>query len=123
MTEANTPLLSLFAITRISSSRISSTGQNLREHGHQSASQIKEEVSAAAHGIFDLRAEGPQENHVPDDVRPAAMHEHRSEDGDPVMAGNDLRWNGGPLQDECVTTHQLKQKNEDIHYDNERRDH
>ena len=51
------------------------------------------------------------------------MHEHRSKDGDPVMAGNDLRRNRGPLHDECVTTHQLKQKNEDIHYDNERSDH
>src|SRR5579862_6534898 len=34
-------------------------GQNLGKHGHQSASQIKEEVSAAAHRVFDLRAEGP----------------------------------------------------------------
>jgi len=95
-------------------------GQNLGEHCHQSASQIKEEVSAAAHRVFDLRAEGPQENHVPDDVRPAAMHEHRSEDGHPAMAGNDVRRNRGPLHDEGVATHQLKQKNEDIHHDNER---
>src|SRR5580704_13813975 len=33
-------------------------GQNLGKHGHQSASQIKEEVSAVAHRVFDLRAEG-----------------------------------------------------------------
>jgi hypothetical protein len=85
-------------------------GQNLGKHGHQSASQINEEVSAAVHRVFDLRAEGPLENHIPDNVRPAAMHEHRSEDGDPLMAGNDLRRNGGPLQDECVITHLLKQK-------------
>ncbi len=51
------------------------------------------------------------------------MHEHRSEDGDPEMAGNDVRRNRGPLHDEGVTTHQLKQKNEDIHHDNERSDH
>ena len=36
------------------------------------------------------------------------MHEHRSEDGDPVMAGNDLRRNRGPLHDECITTHQRR---------------
>jgi hypothetical protein len=78
-------------------------GQNLGKHGHQTSGEIEEEVSAAAHRVFDLRAEGPQENHVPDDVRPTAMHEHRSEDGDPVMAGNDLRRNRGPLHDECVT--------------------
>jgi len=51
------------------------------------------------------------------------MHEHRSEDGDPVMAGNDLRRNGGPVHGECVTAHQLKQKNEDVHHDDERSDH
>src|SRR5579859_965814 len=51
------------------------------------------------------------------------MHEHRSEDGDPVMAGSDLRGNGGPLHDECVATHQLKHKNEDVHHDDERSDH
>jgi len=51
------------------------------------------------------------------------MHEHRSKDGDPVMAGNDRRRNRGPLHDECVTTHQLKQKNEDVDHDNERSDH
>jgi hypothetical protein len=48
---------------------------------------------------------------------------NRSKDGDPVMARNDLRRNRGPLHDECVTTHQLKQKNEDVHKDNERSDH
>jgi len=51
------------------------------------------------------------------------MHEHRSENGDPVMAGSDLRWNCGPLHDECVTSHQLNQKNEDVHHDDERSDH
>ena len=38
------------------------------------------------------------------------MHEHCSEDCDPVVAGNDLRRNRRPLHDECVTTNQLKQK-------------
>ena len=38
--------------------------QNLGKHGHQSASQIKEEVSAAPHRVFDLRAEGPQQNQL-----------------------------------------------------------
>jgi len=51
------------------------------------------------------------------------MHEHRSDDGDPVMAGYDLRRNRGPLHDKCITTHQFKQKYEDVHHDDERSDH
>jgi len=41
------------------------------------------------------------------------MHEHSSEDSHPVMAGNDLCRNRGPLHDKCVATHPLKQKNEE----------
>jgi hypothetical protein len=42
------------------------------------------------------------------------MHEHRRQDRDPVMAGNDLRWDRCPLSHEYVATHQLQHKNNDI---------
>jgi hypothetical protein len=97
-------------------------GQNLGKHGHQSASQTKEELSAA---VIASSISGPKTHRktmfpMMCDQLPCM---NIAVDGDPVMAGNDLRRNGGPLQDECVTTHQLKQKNEDVHHDNERSDH
>lgn len=87
---------------------------DLGEHCNQTASEIKGEVSRTAHGIFDLGGKGPQENHVADDVGPAAVHEHGSEDRDPSMAGSDLCRDGGPLRDERVAAGQLKQKNADV---------
>lgn len=42
---------------------------------------------------------------------------------DAAMAGDDLRRNCGSLHDECITAHQLKQKNEDVRHDHERSDH
>src|SRR5262249_34990322 len=71
-------------------------GQNLGQHGHYAAEQVEDQISASTHDIFDLRSEGPKKNHVADDVRPTAMHEHGRQDGDPAMTGNDLLWNCCP---------------------------
>ncbi len=99
------------------------TGYNLGKHRYQTAKQIEDQIATPPHGVFDFWTKGSQENHVADDVRPAAVHERRGQNSDPVMAGNDLGRNRGPLYDECITTHQLKQKYEDVHHDNDRSDH
>ena len=90
------------------------TGCNLGEHRHQAANQIEDQIPATAHGVFDFRTKRPQENHVPDDVRPAAVHEHRGQNRDPVMTRNNLRRNGGPGHNEDIAACQFEQEDKDI---------
>ena len=63
--------------------------EDLGHHGHDAAGKIEDEELEAAHRIFDLAPEGPQVDHVADDVHPASMHEHRGQQRDPVMAVQD----------------------------------
>src|SRR5437879_6193677 len=74
-------------------------GGDLRQRGCQSSQEIERKVSPSAHRIFDLRTEGPEKNHVDDDVRPAPMQKHGGQDRDPVVAGNNLGGNHAPLND------------------------
>ena len=53
---------------------------------------------------------------LPDNVHPAAMHEHRREDGDPVPAGDNISGNHRPLFYKCIATNQF-QENEHVHDD------
>lgn len=99
------------------------TGCDLGEHGDQSSEQIENEIAAPAHGILDFGTEGPKENHVTDDVGPTAVHEHRGQERDQVVTRRDLCRNRRPLDDERITASQLKQKNEDIHDDDDRGAH
>ncbi len=50
--------------------------EDLRKHGNDAAGEIEKGEADWAHGVFDFAAEGPQVNHVADDVHPAGMHEH-----------------------------------------------
>jgi len=50
--------------------------EDLAHHCDYPAGEIEEDKPAGSHGVFDLAAEGPQINHVADDVHPAGMHEH-----------------------------------------------
>ena len=47
--------------------------------GH-SCRKVEEEVAEAAERVLDVVPEDPEEEHVPDDVRPAPVREHRRED-------------------------------------------
>ena len=44
-------------------------------------SKIEHDEAPVAEAIFDVVAEDPQEEHVPEEVQPAAVQEHRREDG------------------------------------------
>ena len=99
------------------------TGCNLGKHGHNSAEQVEDKIATSTHRIFDFGTESPQENHVADDVRPAAVHEHRRQNRDPVMAGSNLGWNHGPLSYERLAPHQLHHENEDVNQNDEYRYH
>src|SRR5208337_5037504 len=81
------------------------TGHNLGEHGDQAADKVEHRVAQRTHGIFDLWAESPEEDHVAKDVRPTAMQEHRRENRNPMMAGHDVSGNSRPPEDKGLATH------------------
>src|SRR5262249_17798352 len=56
--------------------------RDLRAGRDKAAEKVKAEITAAAHAVFDVVAEDPEEPHVADDVRPARVHEHRAEDAE-----------------------------------------
>ena len=62
----------------------------------QSADQVEDEEPEAAHGVLDVVAEDPEEQHVEDDVQPAAVHEHAGKRRQPprsqVPGGMSTRW-------------------------------
>ena len=91
----------------------------LGEHSDRAAHEIEDDVAPAAHGVLHLRSECPEEDHVADDVHPAAMHEHGSEDRDPLMAGEEGGGDGGPLGDEVVPAEQLENEDEAVDEDDE----
>jgi hypothetical protein len=51
-------------------------GGHLRQRGGDAAGEVERRIAPLTHRVFDLRAKGPQEDHVADDVRPARVHEH-----------------------------------------------
>ena len=50
----------------------------LRQRRREAAEQVEQQERAAAHGVLDVVAEDEQEQHVADQVQPAAVHEHRA---------------------------------------------
>src|SRR5262249_50400256 len=54
--------------------------EDLRQRGGDSAEQVEGQISHSSHRIFDLGTEGMKEDHVADNVHPAAMHKHRAQD-------------------------------------------
>ena len=63
--------------------------EDLTHHCDDTADQIEEDEAAGAHCVFDFATEGPEIDHVADDVHPTGMHEHRREDRDPARSVND----------------------------------
>ena len=85
------------------------------------AGKVERQEAQRIHGVFNLWTKSPQEDHVAYDVRPAAMQEHRRQNCDPVMTGDDFCGNDRPLQDKCVPAHQFGQEHQDIDQYDQRR--
>jgi hypothetical protein len=60
--------------------------QHVGERRQQTAQQVKDRVPQPSHVVFDVVAKNPEEPHIPEEVRDAAVHEHsrqqRQIDGD-----------------------------------------
>ena len=87
---------------------------HLRKHSHQPAGKIEGQEAQRIHGVFDFRAERPQEHHVADDVGPTAVQEHRGKNCDPVMTGDYVCGNNRPFQDKGVPMRQFGYKHQSI---------
>ena len=93
--------------------------EDLRAHGDDAAHEVEEQEADRPHGVFDLAAEGPQVNHVADDVHPAAVHEHGGEQGDEAMAVDDADGNRRPGAHKGVSVRELLKEDEDVNEDDE----
>ena len=60
---------------------------HLQQRCRQAAGEIEHHESAARHRVFDVVAEEPEKPHVPEQVHPRAVQEHRGEDVDGLTAG------------------------------------
>ncbi len=69
------------------------------------------------HGVFHGGTEGPEEDHVADDVEPAAVEKHGGEQGGEGVAGGDVGGDGGPLVDEGVAALELEKEDESVEDD------
>src|SRR5262249_47126999 len=84
-------------------------------HGRREpAREVEDEVAEPAHRVLDLRTEGPQEDHVAENVGPAAVHEHRAQDRDPVTAGRDVGGDHRPAQREGLAPGQLEREDDRV---------
>src|SRR4029077_18899202 len=90
--------------------------------GGDAAEKIVHSITPRAHRILDLRTEGPQEHHVPDDMRPTGVHEHRRQYRDQILTRGYVRRDHRPLLDERVTVHQFKYEDYDVDDDDRERD-
>ena len=93
--------------------------ENLREHGNHAACEIEDGEADGAHGVFDFATEGPQVNHVADDVHPAAMHEHRGEQRDETMAVDNANGHDRPSPNEGVAVSQFLKENPHVENNDE----
>ncbi|KKX90117.1 hypothetical protein UF38_00120, partial [Vibrio parahaemolyticus] len=57
--------------------------EEMHRSAEQAADQIEGEEADMAHGVLDIVGEDPKEQHVADEMHPAAMHEHVGEPGGP----------------------------------------
>jgi len=94
-------------------------GDDLGEHGDEASEEIEDREAEGVHGVFHGRTEGPEEDHVAENVGPAAMQEHGGEQGDERVAGMDVGGNGGPSVDEGVAALEFEEPDEKIDGDEE----
>src|SRR5262245_6457658 len=96
---------------------------DLSEGGSETGKQVKDQIAIGTKQIFDLRSEGPQEDHVAQNVRPPTMHEHRGEDGDHVLTGRNLGRDERPFGNERLPAENLHHKDHNIGQDDRGRDY
>ena len=94
-------------------------GGDLRERGDEASQEIEHGEAPVVHGVFHRRTEGPEEDHVAKDVRPAGVEKHGGEEGGDGVAGEDVGGDGGPLLDEVVSALQLQEEDEDVDDDDD----
>lgn len=68
----------------------------------QSAEEIEKEEAAVADGRLDIIGEDPQEDHVADEVHPAAVQEHAGDEGEEVLAPDGFLRYGAVVEDKRV---------------------
>ena len=81
--------------------------------------QIEDQEFCVAEPILDIVAEDPQEQHVAEEMHPAAMHEHGGEDLHRACHGA-LRKLGGdecPLPDKGIACGELEQEHRKVQDD------
>ena len=94
-------------------------GHDLRHHGNDAARKVEDEKPETAHSALDLSTEGPQVDHVANDVHPAGVHEHGREQCDPPVAVHDADGNDRPSQNIWVAESQLLQEDVYVEEDDE----
>ena len=66
----------------------------LQRRGGDAAEQVEDDEAHMPHRVLDVVAEEPEEPHVADQVHPAAVQEHRGQDGVPGAAAAGQRADG-----------------------------
>ena len=60
----------------------------MQHGGEDPAHQIEHDEAEMAHGVLDIVAEHPQEQHVAEEVDPAPVQEHVGDEGEALRHGN-----------------------------------
>ena len=63
----------------------------MAEDGENSARQVEQDEPNVSHHVFDIVAENPQVQHIPDQVHPATMQKHARDRGDKWRGAMDFR--------------------------------
>ena len=77
------PLAPRFGIASVECGAEEQRHRRLGHHRDEAAHEVEREIPEVAERVLDVLAEDGEEEHVAEDVVPAAVHEHR---GDPADA-------------------------------------
>jgi hypothetical protein len=64
-----------------------------------------------------------KKHHVADDMHPATVHEHGSQNSDPMATGDNVGRNDRPMLHKRVTSAQFEKKHQRIDHDDQDSDH
>jgi len=94
-------------------------GGDLGEHRNQASQEIEDGEAEGVHRVFHGGTEGPEEDHVAEDVGPAAVQKHGGEQRDEAVAGADVGGDGGPLVDERVAALEFEEPDKNVEDDDD----
>jgi hypothetical protein len=94
-------------------------GGDLGEHRDEAAEEIEDGEAEGIHGVLHRGTEGPKEDHVAQDVRPASVQKHGGDESDETVAGADVGGDGGPLVDERVAALKFEEPDKKVEYDDD----